>query len=166
MRWWLSSDALNKGDPRMLSHKKGPVGTIKTWVQDGYSRRKLTRAWTIMDVKWYPKYKMVTHNKNQREHGQVWRQSGALSISVSSEEILFWGVVKWPFLEKMGPGEVSNNKKLMDTNLRAQWEPSNSSDGFSNWATVWLQQVKEKSGVSLLIRKFPSKFTHFHVGCG
>ena len=34
-------------------------------------------------------YNMVTHEENLHEHGQVWRQSGAPSTSVASEEIKF-----------------------------------------------------------------------------
>ena len=64
---------------------------------------------------------MVTHDKIQHEHGQVSGQGGALSTSVASEEILFWVVVKWPFLEKMCQDEVSNHEKLKDNYLRAWW---------------------------------------------
>ena len=57
MQWWLNSNSLNKGDSMMLPHKTGPVGTIKTWVQDGYSWLKSIRAWISMKAKWCPKYR-------------------------------------------------------------------------------------------------------------
>ena len=47
-----------------LPHSKGPMGDHKIH-----------------------EYKMVTHDENQHEQGQVWRQSGAPSTSVVSEEI-------------------------------------------------------------------------------
>ena len=50
-------------------------------------------------------FKVGTHDENQHEHGQVWRRSGAPSTSVVSEEIRFKVEVKWPFLDKIGPGE-------------------------------------------------------------
>ena len=87
---------------------------------------------------------MVVHDEDQYEHVQVWRPSGSPTTSVVSEEIWFRGEVKWPFLDKRCPGEVSNHKKWMDTHLRAQWEISNGADGSSNWAIFWSQRVKEE----------------------
>ena len=58
------------------------------------------------------------------------------STSVASEEIQFWGVAKWPFLDKMYPGEVSNHKKIIDTHLRAQWELSNDTDDLDRKSVV------------------------------
>ena len=63
----------------------------------------------------------------------------------------------------MCPGEVSNHKKLKDTHLRAQGELSNNADGLVNESTFGSQQEKEKIGVYLLIRHFPSKIIHLHV---
>ena len=68
-----------------------------------------------------------------------------------------------PFVEKMCPGEVSKHEKLIDTHLSARGELSNGADGVSNDAMVWLQRAKEKAGVFLLIRHFPSKFINLLV---
>ena len=91
---------------------------------------------------------MVSLDKNRHEREQVWRQSGALSTSIVSEEIFFRGEMKWPFLDKMCPCEVSNHEKQTDTHLRARWELSNGIDGLSYWAMVWSHQAKENLGCS------------------
>ena len=53
---------------------------------------------------------MGTHDEDRHEHGQVWRRSDAPNTSVVSEEIRFKVEVEWPFLDKMGLGEVENHK--------------------------------------------------------
>ena len=54
---------------------------------------------------------MGTHDENRHEHGRVWKRSDAPHTGVVSEEIRFRVYVKWPFLDKIGPGEVANHKK-------------------------------------------------------
>ena len=101
--------------------------------------------------------------KNQHEWRWVRRKSGASSTSVISEKIWFEEEVNRPFMDKRCPGEVSKHEKLTDTHLSVWWELSNNVDDMSNRAMVWSQRAKEKTGVFLLIRHFPSKIIHFLV---
>ena len=139
MQWWLNSDALNKGDLMVLPHRKVPMGTIKTWVQDGNSWRKSKQAWTSMEAKWCPKHPCCK-----------WRNS----ILRSGEVMLLGQNVSWWSIKSQ-----KTNRYPFQGSLRAFQRCRR----FVKLSYGCAAAGERKIRSFLLIRHFPFKFIHLHV---